>query len=180
MNIDAESVGLVLHSANEPLTANEIARRLKTTRSKVNAVLYMDVGVKFRKTADAKPRWSLISSLRNSSIHDGFVLSRNSGSQINVDAPGGDWIVQVVEERRSRNDPPYRIEVVGIRQVNVIVNLTLIGDGLDSQSGSSTAAVIISAAVGLTHHLILQRLGEEFEQQKIDLLFRDVLHAFGK
>jgi len=178
-NVDVESVVVVLHSAAEPLTASQIAQRLKSTRSEVNAVLYSGIGVQFRKTADERPRWSLLGATLNTIRPDGFTLRSTASSPVHIDLQGGDWTVQIVQERRSRNDPLYRVEVTGVRHARVLVNVTLTGADSDLEGASPSSAVLVAAAIGLTNQILLQRLGEDFERQRVDLLLRDVLHAFG-
>jgi hypothetical protein len=172
---DVNDIVRVLHSSGQPLTANEIANRLNTTRRNVNPLLYGNLGIKFRKTEDEKPKWSLISSLSESNRADGFGFTTSPDGAIHVDQQGGDWSASVALIEGSRNDPPYRVEMTGIREAKIIINQTLLG----RQDKDDWSKAYLMAGFALTNQILLQRLGDTLSAQQPDMILRDTLLAFG-
>lgn len=175
MTVDTAAVVRALHTSSEPLTASAIALRLRTQRQVVNALLYAGLGSSFRKTLDEKPRWSLMDSGFGALNISGFDLNTSPSGPIHVDQQGGDWLVTVAIQQRSRNDPPYIVELTGVREATILVNGSLLGVHVEDNWHSA----YLIAAFALTHQILLHKFGEVLNDAVPETILRDSLLAFG-
>ena len=172
---DIDQVTKALAVAGRSMTASEVARVLKVSRKEVNSVLYSGLGSRFLRSEDEKPKWSLLSATRMASRRDDFSFQVQPGGPIHVDQQGGDWTVTVASAPRSRNDPPYEIEMTGVRVARVTVNTTLLGQ----HDRDDWASANLVAAFALTNQILLTRLGDSFSDQNPEMILRDTLLSFG-
>lgn len=141
----------LLNSVGRSATASEIATLLKVDRSSVNSALYKGLGTHFLKSQDYRPRWSLIRA--GASAPQRISFPDFEGVEFHIDQDGGDWsaVIQVTSD--SRNDPPFRVEMVGLRKARILVNCTLLSSEGPSES-ISKSSVFTMAAVALTHQIL--------------------------
>lgn len=159
-----------------PASAQELASRLGLTRPEVNRALYSGLGVRYLKTDEARPRWSLLS--------EEIVTKRTPAPlkfpsvrprEFRIDQQGGDWTVTLLVAARSRNDPPFQTEMIGVRNIRVLLNSSVLGGDLDQPSVGSAAVLL--AAVALTLQIMRSR-NATLEDFDFELVMRDALLAF--
>ena len=168
---DFESVKRVLQTSSKPLTGSEIASRLKVPRKEANSILYKGLGINFLKSGDERPRWSLIEPVRNGPTQTPLNFKQVPVGEIHVDQQGGDWTVTVAVADRSRNDVPYEVEMIGVRQARLLVNRSFLGEDDD------WSKISLLAGVALCHQILSTKLGQALHDAEPGLVLRDVLLA---
>lgn len=151
---EISEVAHLLSSLGRSATANEIASLLKVDRSSVNSALYKGVGTHFLKSQDYRPKWSLIRT--GTSVPTKVSFPEFEGVTFHIDQDGGDWSAQIQLVSESRNDPPFRVEMVGIRRARVLLNATLI-PAEDNSETVPRSSIFTMAAVALTQQISLSR-----------------------
>ena len=148
---DIDSIVHLLRSLGKPATANEIASLLKVERGSVNSVLYRGLGSHFLKSQDYRPKWSLLRV--GSTSPERISVPDFDGNQFHIDQDGGDWSAEIQLIAESRNDPPFRVEMLGHRKARVLVNTTLL-PSRGSKEASIETSVFSTAAAALAFQIL--------------------------
>lgn len=172
--LDVDQVVGALAIEGRPVSAADLARKMQTSRKEVNSILYQGLGVRFLRSEDKTPKWSLVCASGSTMNQDNFKFRVSPDGPIHVDHQGGDWTLVVALASRSRNDPPYVVEMTGLRQARVVVNSTLLGE----QGSEDWGRAYLVAAFALTNQILLTRLGDPFAEASPEILLRDTLLSF--
>lgn len=141
-----------LLQGSDGLSASNLAKVLKLTKTEVNSNLYKGKGKIFVSEGDSPPIWRLAGSASKSTpVIKHKNLSRRIDGKIHIDFPGGDWELEIGMAEMSRNDPIARVERMGERNRLIMVSHQVVSqDELKNFEGSSRvpdAAIAIASSV---------------------------------
>jgi hypothetical protein len=175
--VTTEEVAGVLRAAGIPLTAPEIAAKLKCERSEVNSLLYRHVGEVFLRSNEERPKWRLLTLAveGGGKRSDQVVLPHAATGPIHIDFQGGDWTVEIRSLPMSRNDPPVVVERTGPNRVAISVSMAYDSENSGDTIGSLSSAELVLAAGALVWEIACKQGAVNDSRFGWDIAMRDVL-----
>lgn len=118
-----------LLQGSDGLSASNLAKILKLTKTEVNSNLYKGKGKIFVSEGDSPPIWRMFSSeSKVTPAAKQKYLTRKIDGQIHIDFAGGDWELEIGMADLSRNDPIAVVERMGERKRLILVSHQVVSE----------------------------------------------------
>jgi hypothetical protein len=118
-----------LLQGSDGLSASNLAKILKLTKTEINSNLYKGKGRIYVSEGDSPPIWRVFGSgSKVTPAAKQKYLTRKIDGQIHIDFAGGDWELEIGMADLSRNDPIAVVERLGERKRLILVSHQVVSE----------------------------------------------------